>query len=177
LFLGSRFFSCLWKRYAPPKRRFLQEPHGVTSQKTSFFNNVHWHTLRFELTSCGPFPCLTLQPCIQKEYSPPKRRWATGQHGVISVTTALLTNAAFWAVASCGPWCFGETCRFYLQGRNNERARNNVSSNQQTELHCEEKVILPTLKMEATHSSVTSVLTRSIQHHIPEDGILHGYRC
>jgi hypothetical protein len=30
--------SPLWRRrYVPPKRRFLQEPHGVTSQKTSFF--------------------------------------------------------------------------------------------------------------------------------------------
>jgi hypothetical protein len=25
------------RRYVPPKRRFLQEPHGVTSQKTAFF--------------------------------------------------------------------------------------------------------------------------------------------
>jgi hypothetical protein len=25
------------RRYVPPKRRFLQEPHGVTSQKTPFF--------------------------------------------------------------------------------------------------------------------------------------------
>jgi hypothetical protein len=25
------------ERYIPPKRRFLQEPHGVTSQKTAFF--------------------------------------------------------------------------------------------------------------------------------------------
>jgi hypothetical protein len=25
-------------RYVPPKRRFLQEPQGVTSQKTPFFN-------------------------------------------------------------------------------------------------------------------------------------------
>jgi hypothetical protein len=24
------------KLYVPPKRRFLQEPHGVTSQKTTF---------------------------------------------------------------------------------------------------------------------------------------------
>jgi hypothetical protein len=27
----------LWRRYIPPKRRFLEEPHGVTSQKTVFF--------------------------------------------------------------------------------------------------------------------------------------------
>jgi hypothetical protein len=26
-----------WRRYVPPKRQFLQEPHGVTSQKTPFF--------------------------------------------------------------------------------------------------------------------------------------------
>jgi hypothetical protein len=29
-----------WKRYVPPKRRILQEPHCVTSQKTTFFNVV-----------------------------------------------------------------------------------------------------------------------------------------
>jgi hypothetical protein len=26
-----------WSSYLPPKRPFLQEPHGVTSQKTAFF--------------------------------------------------------------------------------------------------------------------------------------------
>jgi hypothetical protein len=29
--------SCKNRRQVPPKRRFLQEPHGVTTQKTSFF--------------------------------------------------------------------------------------------------------------------------------------------
>jgi hypothetical protein len=28
------FSSWWWRRYVPPKHRFLQEPHGVTSQKT-----------------------------------------------------------------------------------------------------------------------------------------------
>jgi hypothetical protein len=38
LFLVSRFLSpCWWRRYVHPKRRFLQEPHGLTSQKTTFF--------------------------------------------------------------------------------------------------------------------------------------------
>jgi hypothetical protein len=32
--------SWWWRRYIPPKFRFLQEPHGVTSQKTAFFKNV-----------------------------------------------------------------------------------------------------------------------------------------
>jgi hypothetical protein len=35
---SSQFLSpWWWRRYVPPKRRFLQEPHGVTSQKTPFF--------------------------------------------------------------------------------------------------------------------------------------------
>jgi hypothetical protein len=39
LFLVHRFLSPWWRRrQVPPKRRFLQEPHGVTSQKTPFFS-------------------------------------------------------------------------------------------------------------------------------------------
>jgi hypothetical protein len=38
LFLVHRFLSAWWRRrQVPPKRRFLQEPHGVTTQKTAFF--------------------------------------------------------------------------------------------------------------------------------------------
>jgi hypothetical protein len=38
LFLVHRFLSpWLWRRYVPPKRRFLQEPHVVTSHNTTFF--------------------------------------------------------------------------------------------------------------------------------------------
>jgi hypothetical protein len=38
LLLVHRFLSPWWRRcWVPPKRRFLQEPHGVTSQKTPFF--------------------------------------------------------------------------------------------------------------------------------------------
>jgi hypothetical protein len=37
-FLTHRFLSPWWlRRCVPPKRRFLQEPHGVTSQKMAFF--------------------------------------------------------------------------------------------------------------------------------------------
>jgi hypothetical protein len=40
LFLAHRFLSpWRWRRYVPPKRRFLLEPHGVTSQKTQFFKS------------------------------------------------------------------------------------------------------------------------------------------
>jgi hypothetical protein len=52
LFLAHVFLSPWWRRrYVPPKRRFLQEPHGVTSQKTTFFivtavktSNLTWYT-------------------------------------------------------------------------------------------------------------------------------------
>jgi hypothetical protein len=38
LFLVHGFLSPWWRRrQVPPKRRFLQEPHGLTTQKTPFF--------------------------------------------------------------------------------------------------------------------------------------------
>jgi hypothetical protein len=38
MFIDNQFLSPWWWRcYIPPKRRFLQEPHGITSQKTAFF--------------------------------------------------------------------------------------------------------------------------------------------
>jgi hypothetical protein len=38
VFLVPWFWSPWWlRRYVPPRRRFLQEPHGVTFQKTAFF--------------------------------------------------------------------------------------------------------------------------------------------
>jgi hypothetical protein len=41
LFLVHRFLSRWWRRrQVPPKRRFLQEPHGVTTQKTPFFKLI-----------------------------------------------------------------------------------------------------------------------------------------
>jgi hypothetical protein len=44
--LACRFLSSWWwKRYIPPKRRFLQEPHCVTSQKTTFFKPIQIHLI------------------------------------------------------------------------------------------------------------------------------------
>jgi hypothetical protein len=31
------FLPLRWRRYVPPKRRFTQDLHGITSQKTAFF--------------------------------------------------------------------------------------------------------------------------------------------
>jgi hypothetical protein len=43
LFLVHRFLSPWWRRrHVSPKRRYLQEPHGVTSQKTPFFIVYSW---------------------------------------------------------------------------------------------------------------------------------------
>jgi hypothetical protein len=34
------FLPRRWGRYVPPKRRFTQDLHGATSQKTAFFNGI-----------------------------------------------------------------------------------------------------------------------------------------
>jgi hypothetical protein len=40
---SSPILSPWWRRrQVPPKRRFLQEPHGVTTQKTPFFKVISW---------------------------------------------------------------------------------------------------------------------------------------
>jgi hypothetical protein len=62
LFLVHRFLSPWWRRrYVPPKRRFLQEPHGVTSQKTTFFTvtAVKTSNLTYGLSNFPTcyFPC------------------------------------------------------------------------------------------------------------------------
>jgi hypothetical protein len=43
-----RFLLPWWRRrYVPPKCQFLQEPHGVTSQKTTFFEQICFPTWEF----------------------------------------------------------------------------------------------------------------------------------
>jgi hypothetical protein len=50
-FLVNRFLSpWWWRRQVTPKRRFLQEPHCVTSQKTPFFITIP--CLRHEVQNC-----------------------------------------------------------------------------------------------------------------------------
>jgi hypothetical protein len=41
-------FTRLWRRYIPPKRRFLKEPHGVASKKTAFFTVIFVLLFDFE---------------------------------------------------------------------------------------------------------------------------------
>jgi hypothetical protein len=66
LFLVHRFLSPWWRRrQVPPKRRFLQEPHGVTTQKTPFFTEgmikltviiiVEYHWYQLHTTFCRTF--------------------------------------------------------------------------------------------------------------------------
>jgi hypothetical protein len=53
LFLVHRFLSPWWRRrQVPPKRRFLQEPHGVTTQKTLFFRTLFIVRNSMQLTQC-----------------------------------------------------------------------------------------------------------------------------
>jgi hypothetical protein len=58
LFLAHWFSSTLWwKRYVPPTRRFLQEVHGVTSQKTPFFIVTTVKTSNLALFASAPHAC------------------------------------------------------------------------------------------------------------------------
>jgi hypothetical protein len=52
-FIGSWFFHpWFWRRYVPPKRPLLQEPHSVTSQKAAFLIVTAvktWNLINFRL--------------------------------------------------------------------------------------------------------------------------------
>jgi hypothetical protein len=45
VFSSLILFMLMMRRYLSPKRRFLEEPHGATFQKVSFFNNVHGYII------------------------------------------------------------------------------------------------------------------------------------
>jgi hypothetical protein len=71
--------------------------------------------------------------------------------------------------------------RLQYQGGTNQRARNNISSNQQLKFLAIVNVIpgllpLSTLMMEVVRSSEMLVPTRATPRHIPEDGIPHSHR-
>jgi hypothetical protein len=52
------------RRQVPPKRRFLQEPHGVTSQKTQFFIVTAVKTSNLTQSYPWPPPSLILLYCL-----------------------------------------------------------------------------------------------------------------
>jgi hypothetical protein len=87
-------------------------------------------------------------------------------------------NAVFWDVTpcdSCKNGCFDGTYRLHHQGDKNRRAKNNDSINYKLKIAANvvlSSSILVTLNMEAIRSSETAVLTRTVLHHISEDGIL-----
>jgi hypothetical protein len=64
LFLAQRFLSpCCWWRYVPPKRRLLQEPQGVTSQKAEIFIVTAVETSNL---TCAPLFIYVRISCINK---------------------------------------------------------------------------------------------------------------
>jgi hypothetical protein len=42
--------TLIWRRYVPRKRRFLQEPHGITSQKNSILHSHRRENLKSYIT-------------------------------------------------------------------------------------------------------------------------------
>jgi hypothetical protein len=81
-------------------------------------------------------------------------------------------------VAQCG-LCYNRRFEglyhLHLQDGRNQRGWNNVSSPFEllVTANFSSSLILFILKMEATRSSETSVLTRPIWRHVPDDGMLH----
>jgi hypothetical protein len=65
-----------WRRYVPPKRRFTQELHGATSQKTAFFKFyrililILGILLRLDLVSGNLHSCLPTKCCTHALYIP-----------------------------------------------------------------------------------------------------------
>jgi hypothetical protein len=49
--------------YVPPKRRFSQEPHGVTSQKTPFFGKYSFVNRTTQLWNQLPEDALVVLSC------------------------------------------------------------------------------------------------------------------
>jgi hypothetical protein len=77
-------------------------------------------------------------------------------------TAVTMKNVVFWDVALCRTWVnqrFGGTYRCSLQPAAHT---------------CSRLADYSTLKMEAIHSSETSVYPSSTQRHIPEDNILQN---
>jgi hypothetical protein len=88
-----------------------------------------------------------------------------------------MPSSGIWRrVDSCVNRLFGGMSRLHLQGRK-IRERGIISS-RWNQTHISSLLAdFYTLKMEAIHSSESSVHTRSTRRHIPEDGILHSHRC
>jgi hypothetical protein len=71
-FLVHRFLSpWWWRRCVPPKRRFLQEPHGVTTQNMAFFimkiicGDILWsQEYVYRCDSIWMEPCLRTLLCM-----------------------------------------------------------------------------------------------------------------
>jgi hypothetical protein len=71
--------TLMMEAIVPPKRRSLQEPQGVTSQKTPFCTA--------SVVPSSPIPVTLMMEAIV----PPKRRSLQGPHGVTSQKTPFCT--------------------------------------------------------------------------------------
>jgi hypothetical protein len=78
-----------WSRYLPPKRRFLQKPHGVTSHKTEFFI-----VTTVKSSNLISVPCCYLQLMnIYMDRTQPE--WS-----FLSVLTNTIMHRSFWIIDS-----------------------------------------------------------------------------
>jgi hypothetical protein len=101
LFLVHRFLSPRWRRrQVPPKHRFLQEPHDVTSQKTPFFtvnvvpSSLILSTVKMEAIRSSERSALSRTPGgIPEGGILPVISYYIVFHGELSVQLTLLFNS------------------------------------------------------------------------------------
>jgi hypothetical protein len=116
-FLVHRFLSpWWWRRYDPSKRRFSQEPHGMTSQKTPFFIVTAGNTSN--LTLCCLFVCLQVSSDGNITYSTLTFTPTLTDHG--KTLTCRAVNKFIDAAVEEDSWKLNVFCKYNTRRYFNE---------------------------------------------------------
>jgi hypothetical protein len=120
----SRFFlPWRWRRYIHLKRRFIQELHGATSQKTAFFTFMKKFphsllTLWWFLKDSGTNSGIIAKWCFPSQVLT-KGTTSLERYVAESVAFDQLGNGSLWLPPAssrpCMALCFLEVCRFFCK--------------------------------------------------------------
>jgi hypothetical protein len=141
----------------------------VTRNTTGMHPSGMWHSVHLVLTDVSEEPIASI---FRVEKSASEEPTWSGGSRLQSVWECMINakNVVFWDVASCRSCVnerFGGMYRLHLHGRKNRELQSPAYAGPSL-------TDFSTLKIEAIHSSETSVHTRSTQLHIQEEGILQS---